>query len=60
MYATLRKRLIEVFTIVIKHIEEGKCDNMTFEQYNKIIECLETIIDIEQKKMKRIWFFRYF
>ena len=57
MYATLRKKLIEAFTTVIKHIEEGKCDNMTFEQYNKIIKCLETIIEIEQKKDEKIMVF---
>lgn len=42
--------------MVIKHIEQGKCDNMTTEQYDKLIECLETIVEVECTKTKKSWF----
>ena len=56
MDATLKKTLTNALKMVIKHIEQGKCDNMTTEQYNKLIECLEMIVEVECTKTKRSWF----
>lgn len=52
----LKKKLVVALKALIKNIENGKCDNMTTEQYNKLIECLNVIIEVKQTT-KSIWKF---
>lgn len=56
MDATLKKKIVSALKSLIKNIENGKCDNMTTEQYNKLIECLNVIIEVKQTT-KSIWKF---
>jgi len=56
MDATLKKKIVSALKSLIKNIENGKCDNMTPEQYDKLIECLNVIIEVKQTT-KSIWKF---
>lgn len=56
MDATLKKKIVSALKALIKNIENGKCDNMTPEQYDKLIECLNIIIEVKQTA-KSIWKF---
>lgn len=53
----LKTKIITALKRLIKNIELGKCDNMTTEQYEKLIECLNIIVEIETNKSKCIWNF---
>ena len=57
MDAILKKRLVSALKSLIKNIESGTCDNMTTDQYNSLIECLNKLveIEIENKKCRKLW-----
>lgn len=54
----LKNALIQALNKLIESIKNGHCDNMTPEQYNKIIECLQTIVEVRENnnKTKRKWY----
>lgn len=57
MDVKLKKKLISALKELINNIKTGQCDNMTNEQYEKLIECLNIIVEIKQEKRKSIWRF---
>lgn len=57
MDVKLKTKLISALKELISNIKNGQCDNMTTEQYEKLIECLNVIIEIKQDKKKIAWKF---
>lgn len=57
MDLSLKKTIINALNELIKAIEKGKCDNMTTQQYDRLIECLQILIEVKQEKKRSIWKF---
>ncbi len=56
MESALKKAIISALKELIKNIDNGNCDNMTTEQYDKLIDSLNVLIEIK-KSDKKIWKF---
>ena len=53
----LKNKLIAALKGLISNIKNGKCDNMTTEQYNSLIQCLNKLVEIEteNKTSRKLW-----
>lgn len=47
MDATLRKKLISGLKSLIKKIDNGWCDEMTSDQYDRLIQAFSTLLEID-------------
>jgi len=56
MESKLKKTIISALKELIKNIDNGNCDNITTEQYDKLIDSLNVLIEIK-KSDKKIWKF---
>lgn len=57
MESNLKKTIINALTELIKAIDNGQCDSMTTEQYDRLIECLQILVEVKQEKKRKIWNF---
>jgi len=57
MEGSLKKKIITALRALIDAINNGQCDNLTTEQYDKLIECMQLIIEIREKPTRRTWKF---
>jgi hypothetical protein len=61
MEDALKKSIIKILKSFINKIENGYCDNLTQEQYNKLITGFSALKDVEESiKTKRKWRFFMF
>ena len=52
MESALKKAIISALKELIKNIDNGNCDNMTTEQYDKLIDSLNVLIEIKKSDKK--------
>lgn len=57
MERKLKETLVKALKGLIKSIEKGHCDSMTKEQYDKLIECLQTLVEVKETKKDKLWNF---
>ena len=57
MESSLKKTIVKALQELIKAIEKGQCDSMTPAQYDRLIECLQILVEVKQEKKRNIWNF---